>query len=599
MIVAAAFSNSGAVLEPVRAMLRAQATPECAIAEFFSGEECAIGWAMTSDRHAPFPFARRGAQGNVLVVTGTPIASAGGLDKLLARATDLDASAATALLSGLDGAFAILHWDHPARILSIVTDFLGIQPLHVAHAPGTFYCSTALRGLTGAGMVAARPDAAAWGSFFVFGHPLGDRTLIEGVRRAPAGTILTLRLPGPVEERRTYWDWPAPGDRRHEPPTAAIADALKASVHGYREYGHAGAVLMSGGFDSRAVLLCLRNAGLMPRALVVRHADEAGDADARLGRRAARLAGIEAEVIAPPPDFHESAAYRRYLERSELSNPPLEVFIPRVISALRPDLGCVWDGLCVQSLRTLPDAPTSFQAYLERPSMRARGLLASPSPFRIDWAQAMYEGFARLLREECARYRDDEHGVVQFSLRNRTRLRIAANPYRVFAFDALPFTPGLTRAFYSIVGGLANRHKGAHRLVHRVYRDYFPEGLRVPFISGGRLVNLSGRRSWEYTRASVMQALTGNWYVAEALRRARLARRPLYGDPEQIQALIPPGSGADDCLDQRLLHAGTVGPMEMRRLYYWSVGRALFQPAAPRLGAAQTTRTLSEDVPIT
>ena len=580
MIVAAAVSAGQEVLDPVRAMLRAQATPECTSPELFASEECAIGWIGTSDRHAPFPLVRRGGEGNLLVVTGTPIAVQGGLDALLARATDLDARTAAPLLCMLDGAFAILHWDQRERTLTVVTDFLGVQPLHIARRRGAFFCSTGLRGLTGSQVVPATPDAAAWGSFFVFGHPLGDRTLIEGVQRAPAATVLTVRAPDAVAQQRRYWDWPAPTRTTPEPATAPILDALDRSVRGCLEYGQAGAVLMSGGFDSRLVLLSLLRAGAKPRALLVHHRDEAGDADARLGRRAAALAGVPAQTVNPPADFSRSSAYRRYLDRSELSNPPLEVFIPRVIAALRPDLGCVWDGLCVQALRSLPGAPTSFSAYLEKPALRARALLASPSPFRLEWAQAMYEGFASLLREESARYADDEYGVVQFSLHNRTRLRIAANPYRVFAFDALPFTPGLTREFYGMVAGLGNHAKGGHRLVHRLYRDFFPQALQVPFISGGRLVNLSGRRSWDYAWSALVQAITENYHAVELLRRARVLQRPMHSSPQRLRALLPDTFRFDGYLDDGVLGSEALPAGALRRLYYWQVGCALFDPAA-------------------
>jgi hypothetical protein len=294
------------------------------------------------------------------------------------------------------------------------------------------------------------------------------------------------------------------------------------------------------------------------------------------------------EVVSPPDDFYRSPAYRTYLDRSELSNPPLEVFIPRVISALRPELGCVWDGLCVQALRALPGAPASFQRYLEKPCLRARSLLTLPSPFRVEWARAMYEGFARLLKEETARYRDDEHGVVQFSLRNRTRLRIASNPYRVFAVDALPFTPGLTRDFYSIVARLTNQAKGAHRLIRRVYEDHFAEGLRVPFISGGRLVNLSGRRSWDYTYAALVQGVSENWYASEALRRLHLLQRPVHSCTAQLHAMLLEDSAVDDYVDARALAGDGLRPVALRRLYYWQVGQSLFRsaPAAARVRRA-------------
>jgi hypothetical protein len=579
MLVAAAVSeNSHDMLDTVRAMIRSQATPECGSAEFLATEECVIGWATTSDRHAPFPFARRSRRGNLLVATGTPIASNGDIDVLLARALELDAQHAAALLSELEGAYAILHWDSRQRALSIVTDFLGVQPLHIARRPGAFFCSTALRGLTGAGVVDVRPDPGAWGSFFVFGHPLGNRTLVQGIERASGAAIIDVRLPGPTEQRRTHWAGFEAASSGSDPATAPIVDALQRSVRSYLEYGHPGAVLMSGGFDSRLVLHGLIRSGVRPLALVVRDIDEVAAADARLGWRAAAQAGVHAETVCPPSDFYRSTAYARYLARSELSSPPLGVFFPRLVSALRPDLRCMWDGMCVQALRALPGAPATFHAYLEKPSMRARNLLASPSPFRIEWAQAMYEGFARLLKEETAKFPDNEHGVAQFSLCNRTRLRTASNPYRVVALDALPFTPGLTREYYAIAAGLTNEAKCAHRLIHRIYRDYFPEALRVPFISRGRLVNLSGRGSWRYLYPTLLLAANEN-HRAGALLRHIGVLRPLCSSTEELRALLPEAGSADDYVDERLLKMQPLRPEAMRKLYYWQVGRSLFEPA--------------------
>ena len=75
MIVAAAVSADQEVLDPVRAMLRAQATPECTSPELFASEECAIGWIGTSDRHAPFPLVRRGGEGNLMRRSTRPVSS--------------------------------------------------------------------------------------------------------------------------------------------------------------------------------------------------------------------------------------------------------------------------------------------------------------------------------------------------------------------------------------------------------------------------------------------------------------------------------------------------------------------------------------------
>jgi hypothetical protein len=556
-------------------MLLAQVTPGCATTEIAVGAGCALGWCSTSDRAAPFPFVRRSPSGNLLIVTGTPVATHGTIDAALARAADLDGAAASVILTDLDGAFAILHWDAAQRVVTLVTDFLGVQPLHLSRAPGAFYCCTNLRGLTGSGLVTARPDPGAWGSFFVLGHTLGDRTLVEGIERAPPASVLRVRAEDAREQRREYWQWRDLPPGSSHPATGPFAEALQRSVQGYREYGHAGTVLLSGGFASRLVLHALLYDGIRAHALVVRGSN---CADAYLGRRAAEAVGLHPHLVKVAGDQYGGADYREYLHRSELPSPHADWLVARAIDSAAPAAGCVWDGLCMQSLRCLPGAPTSFAAYLEQPSFRARGLVTSPAPFRLAWAQAMYEGFARLLREETAKYGDGECGVARFCLRNRTRLRSAATPYRVLAIDALPFTPGLTREYCELTARLTPGQQGEHRLIERICRDYFPRALRVPFVSRGQLVNLSGRRSWQFTCLAVVPGVIANRYVAHALRW-RTERRQAHRVPERSLHVLTAMCG-DDCIDERALH-GPTGTLAAGRLRCWSTARTLFQPALP------------------
>jgi hypothetical protein len=118
---------------------------------------------------------------------------------------------------------------------------------------------------------------------------------------------------------------------------------------------------------------------------------------------------------------------------------------------------------------------------------------------------------------------------------------------------------------------------GAHRLIHRVYREHFPQALRVPFISGGRLLNLSGQPSWDYACAWLMQTVTDNHYALELMRRTGVVRRPAHSSIDQLRALLPALPGGDDCLDERTL-ALQPPPAVLRRLYYWQLGRSLFRP---------------------
>ena len=269
----------------------------------------ALGAVPTSDRHAPFPLAYRTAGGNVLLVSGTPAHLEQSLPQLLARAAEADGERAARLLATLDGAFAAVHWDAAAGALTVVTDFLGFQPLYVAETQGMVILATDLATIARSGAVALTPDPAAWGAYFAFGHLIGDLSYFAEVRRAPAGSVLRFDRDGRRSSDR-HWHWPAPepGLRLADVDTGEIVETLLQSVRAYGAYGHTGVLLLSGGFDSRLLLHLLQRADVRARALIVRQTDQNGDADGRFAVRTARAANVPFDIARPSPDFYASPA---------------------------------------------------------------------------------------------------------------------------------------------------------------------------------------------------------------------------------------------------------------------------------------------------
>jgi hypothetical protein len=546
----------------------------------------ALGWVHTADLMAPFPLVRRHGA-NVLLVTGTPIACRGSLTQILDEAVAGDTRRATELLTELDGGFATLFWSAAERRLSVVTDAHGMQPLYVADVADGLVMATDQKGVWASGAVDMTPDAAGWGAFLSFSHAVGDRTLVERVRRVEAGAVLEFDAATGRQSRRLHWQWPAPAPARTpaEVDTGPILAALTESVEAYRAYGQDGTVLMSGGFDSRLIVSLLDRAGFKPRALIVRHQDELGDADGRYAVRAVRRLGIPYEVQAPPPDYYSSAAYRRYLYLSEGSNTSLGLFIAQVPAYLAPERGAVWEGIAPPLMKTLARNPTNggFEAFLAQ-ACRGRGSRewqAAAAVFAPDWLAEMEEAFGRLLREEMAKYSDDEHGVTQFSARNRARFRLGTNPFKVYAASVLIFTPGLTRAFFDAVGGLSGRAKQGKALVLRLFRENFPDALSVPFCSGGKLIAARGPDA-EFGADVLLARLARSRYVRRAMRA--LGQRPFGFDLararrellETLDVEDPRLNGA--AVGSLLATADDGNPLQEQaklHLFYWHVNRLL------------------------
>lgn len=423
-------------------------------------------------------------QGNVLFFTGVPINAP-------AASRYVDAASAKTLFAQCDGAFVGVFWDAAEQVLVIATDCLGMQPLYLRHTDDELIVVSETKALSGP------PDLAAWGAFISLGHPVGDRCLMEGLKRASPASILTYDSKRGSLTIERYWDWPPASDAwRHYD----FLSALEADVRGYADYGIDAKLLLSGGFDSRLLLFVLKRAGLPVDALAVAHDDEHGNADGRLAARIARHAGVNFQSVRPPPDFFSSSAYLDYLVASDVGFPSHGLFIAKVASQI--DAEALWDGLAPGFLfMPLHQPAGGFDAYLrEEVNGWESGIWrATRQLFKPEIAAAMYEGFAQDIQSEFANLPRDGTGLTKFVIENRSRNRAAMNPLKVYANRSLAFTPGLSRELISHAVTIPFEEKKGGRFYRRLFARCDRRALSEPFLSGGELMP-ARRRTLTYYR---------------------------------------------------------------------------------------------------
>lgn len=413
------------------------------------------------------------AQGNIRFFAGLPI---NGPD-----VEDLtDADGAQRLFPGYDGAFTGVFWEAQRNILVIATDCLGMQPLYMRHTGGELTLATETKAIGG------DPDPAAWGAFISIGHPIGERSLLDGVQRVPPASVLTYDC---AEHRLTihrYWSWPDPSEAWR---TYDFLASLEQDIHAYAALGNAGTVLLSGGFDSRLLLFLLRHTHIPVDALIVAHEGEHGDADGRLAERVAALSGTAYRKAHPRRDFFSSPAYLDYLKASDAGYPSLDLFIAKVASQI--DSAAVWDGL-VPGFVFMPlhQPEGGFDAYMRQEIHGLDSAIwrATRELFRPEFAQAMFEGFSQDLRAEVLRLPRDMHGLARFVIENRSRNRASMNPLKVYASRTDAFTPGLSKDFMTHAAAIPFCEKQHGRFYRSLFTRLDKRSLAVPFLSGGELM---------------------------------------------------------------------------------------------------------------
>ena len=131
----------------------------------------------------------------------------------------------------LRGMFALALWDARNRRLVLARDRFGIKPLHYAIDGEGLFFGSEQKAILASGAVAPTPDVVSLSQIFSYGRIVGPRTIVEGIRRLPAGHLLVWS--GGRAELRRYWeiDFPARGDYDRSIGEAAWAEGLLAKLN--------------------------------------------------------------------------------------------------------------------------------------------------------------------------------------------------------------------------------------------------------------------------------------------------------------------------------------------------------------------------------
>jgi hypothetical protein len=540
-----------------------------------------LGGVRTSDLHSRVPAIYDGPVARLLVA-GTPISCSTEVQERLRHAAEAEWIDAVECLKGLDGPFAAVMWHEKLRRLTIVTDILGMQPLYFCRQNGMFALASEVRALTSSGVCHANPDPAGWGAFLSFGHTIGDRTLVADVTRAAPGSVVVYQPDTDTLSVRSFWSWPSARVSAVDDATIDnLGDQFVAEVSACLAYHPRPVVCLSGGYDSRLILAALDSIGQRPAILTLAHPDEQDDLDGKLAVRVARAFDLEVDHRFPRRDFFSTCDYLDYVRTSGLASPSLYLFIAQLSSCLRTGVEAVWDGIfpgCV--LFPVHQHPGAFDEYLRHTARTDTALwTAARQLFRPKVVAAMEEAFLETLAIERAQYADDESGVSQFVVRNRTRHRIAPNPLQVFSNDVIPLAPGLSKLFWEMAATIPTELKRGHQLYRRLFERRFPNALDVPAVSGGTIDRFNHHLDWDVMTAQLADFLQRRPRLSSLLPSYRVAAVPFWTRSAFLDQCVDSLDSNDAVLNpdavQRLRKqsASTEESLEKQRelLFYWQM----------------------------
>jgi hypothetical protein len=502
----------------------------------------------------------------------------------LQRAVEAEWDEAVACLKDLDGPFAAVMWHEALRRVTVVTDILGMQPLYFHRQKGMFAVASEVRALTSSGVCGDSPDPAGWGAFLSFGHTIADRTLAADVRRVAPGSVIVYHADADTLTASPYWSWPSARVGAVDDSTVdALGDQIVAEVRASLAYHPRPVVCLSGGYDSRLILGALDHIGERPSILTLAHPDEQDDLDGKLALRVARTFNLGVDRRSPRRDFFSTSDYLDYVRTSGLASPSMYLFIAQLSSCLRTGVEAVWDGIfpgC--ALFPVHQHPGGFDDYLGHTARTDTALWnAARRLFRPEFVIAMEGAFLETLAIERAQYADEESGVSQFVVRNRTRHRIAPNPLQAFSNDVIPLAPGLSKSFWQMAAAIPTEMKRGHGIYRRLFERRFPKALDVPAVSGATIDRFSRRFDWDVMTGQLADFLQRRPRLASLLPRGRAAVAPFWTRSAFLDQWVSSLDSGDAFLDRdaaaRLSDQRAPSDLGIEKqrelLFYWQMQR--------------------------
>lgn len=413
---------------------------------------------------------------NILIFVGEPV-------NRLDISKISDYRDAIRILPQYDGAYIAIYYDTYKKKLIIVNDFLGFQPLYYYHSDSKIVFSSDTKAF------GCERDIAGWGSFFSWGHLIGNRTLVKNVKKVSHASITIVDLSSLKTETQQYWKFPDVSTTNFK--ISNITESFKTSVQAYIKKTEHGHLLLSGGFDSRFILCNLKALGVSPDVLIVSHDDEYGNLDGRIAEKYALAQKLPIKKSKAEDNFFSSRSFLEYLALSDAQTSSLFLFISKIAHIIReasPD--AIWDGLVPDKLLKNPHYNGStLKEYISQNtfSKDSANWRIISQLFKRKIVDEMRESYLNDLNIERKNYYDDEFGVVLFNLLNRGARRIAINPLQVYANFTRPFIPGMSKDFFNSTISVPFNKKRDNSLYLKIFKEVYPEGNVLPFLSGNEL----------------------------------------------------------------------------------------------------------------
>ncbi len=379
-----------------------------------------------------------------------------------------------------------VEWRWNGSSLSVNNDAFGAYPVYFAATESSIAISPSIDRLLELG-IPRTLDLDALAAFLGVGYYLGADTPFRAIRALPANATLTWRAGElKLEGARPRLDV-AEMTRAHA--IDGIVELVRAAVERRIPDDDAPFLMpLSGGRDSRHILLELLRAGRPPQLCVTTHhyPTDWGDDPPYAARLCAEL-GVPHRILEPGPLV--AAEWRKNRLTSYCSDEHAW-YLP-VVDALTGTTPCSYDGLgggmilerrfMTPRVRRLQDAGRwdELAASLGKKDDDGRARYVALLAPRLR-SEITAERTAGRIRSELGHHLDADDPYLSFTLFERTMREITLTPNAMLSGVSAVYTPFMDPAFMAFAASIPGEH--INRALHdEALAAAFPKVAHVPF----------------------------------------------------------------------------------------------------------------------
>lgn len=380
-----------------------------------------------------------------------------------------------------DGIFAAWRWD--GRRLTTDADRYGLYPLYYWASADGLALSTSMFRLLRAG-APADIDWQAYAVFKACGFYPGNDTVLDAVKVVPPLGRLTWE-DGRLSVVDDFVPVP-PRTLTREQAVDGLIETVRQAIRRRAPEGDDFAVLLSGGRDSRHILLELCAQGRKPRfALTGRRFAPDSNHDVTIAARVAGALGVPHRIVGPGPSWIDSLVVSDV--RTNMTSTRrgwklvlaehLEANVKASFDGIGGDMLTGRSAVDADLMRLMEDGRhDELLARMVRPKSFARSFV--PAALR---KELNVEAASERLRPELQRHMGAANPLISFLFWNRTRRFDGSNPYGIFRNLPTVYCPMLDHDVFDLLASLPSSLVADGRLHDEAIRRAHPKFASLAF----------------------------------------------------------------------------------------------------------------------